>query len=294
MCDEQDLERFAREQKTGGISRRGFSVLGAAGAVAACTTSQKAGAAVDSLEESDVSFATEDGTMDGYFVHPSEGKHPAVLFWPDIGGLREAKRAMARRLAGEGYAVFVANPYYRDVKGEQFKDFADFMQNDGFQKVKPWRDKFTPEAIMRDGKAAVGWLLGQEAVDSQAGVGSQGYCMTGSFAIFTAAAAPDHVRGIGSFHGGGLVRPGPMSPHEMLEDKAKYLICIARNDDAKAPDDKVELRKAAAAAGVDAEIEVYDANHGWCVLDSPSYDKAEAERAWARLLDLYGRTLPAG
>ena len=37
-------------------------------------------------------------------------------------------------------------------------------------------------------------------------------------------------------------------------------------------------------AGRTAEIEVYAAQHGWCVTDSPVYDEAEAERAWARLL----------
>ncbi len=40
-------------------------------------------------------------------------------------------------------------------------------------------------------------------------------------------------------------------------------------------------------AGVTTEIEVYPANHGWCALDSPVYDEAQAERAWARLLATY-------
>ncbi|MBD3729319.1 MAG: dienelactone hydrolase family protein [Sphingomonadales bacterium] len=292
MCDEQDMARFAQSARGAGVNRRQFAVLGAAGAIAACTTPQKGEASENMLEEGEVSFATPDGTMDGYFVRPAAGKHPAVLFWPDIAGVREAKRSMARRLASEGYAVFLANPYYRDVKGEQFKDFADFMANSGFQKVGPWREKLVPEAILRDAGAATGWLAQQDSVDETRGMGSQGYCMTGSFAMFTAVADVPHVRAVGSFHGGGLVRQGAMSPHTTFgEAKAQYLICIAKNDDAKAPGDKDVLREAADAVGVKAEIEVYNADHGWCVLDSPSYDKPEAERAWARLLDLYGRTL---
>ena len=47
------------------------------------------------------------------------------------------------------------------------------------------------------------------------------------------------------------------------------------------------LEAAAKEAGVTAEIEVYPANHGWCALDSPVYDEAQAERAWARLLATY-------
>ena len=40
-------------------------------------------------------------------------------------------------------------------------------------------------------------------------------------------------------------------------------------------------------------MEVYPANHGWCVFGSASYQEAEAERAWAALLDLYARNLKA-
>jgi dienelactone hydrolase len=35
--------------------------------------------------------------------------------WPDIAGMREAKKTMARRLAAEGYAVLVVNQYYHSA-----------------------------------------------------------------------------------------------------------------------------------------------------------------------------------
>ena len=40
-----------------------------------------------------------------------------------------------------------------------------------------------------------------------------------------------------------------------------------------------------------AEIEVYPAQHGWCTLDAPIYDKEQAERAWARMLATFQRYL---
>ena len=64
-----------------------------------------------------VEITTPDGTVDAYFVHPASGKAPGVIMWPDIFGLRPAFREMADRLAAEGYAVLVPNPFYRDVKG---------------------------------------------------------------------------------------------------------------------------------------------------------------------------------
>lgn len=290
MCDEATIKSWAKQ----GLTRRNFGLMAGAAAITACAhpedESESATKSSD-LHEAAVQFATEDGTMDGFFVHPANGQAPAVLFWPDIAGLREAKRMMARRLADAGYAVLVVNPYYRDVAGEQFADFRDFAAKQGFQKVGAWRAHLDAEAVMRDARAAVAWLDQQDAVDLARGIGTQGYCMTGSFALWSAAAAPRRIKAAASFHGGGLVRPyDPMSPHRMFDRmQASVLIAIARNDDAKDPLDKDELRKAANLAGRDAEIGVYPGDHGWCVLDSPSYVPEPAERAWAALLDHYGR-----
>ena len=46
-----------------------------------------------------------------------------------------------------------------------------------------------------------------------------------------------------------------------------------------------------AKAGVAAEIEVYGAAHGWCPPDSTVYNEPLAEKAWGRLLALYGKAL---
>ncbi len=285
MCDQTDLDAFSGR----GLSRRQFAATGALAGLAACT-SMEGGTSGSELTESMVSIPTSDGTMDAFFVHPRKPA-PAVILWPDIAGLREVKKAMARRLAGEGYAVLVANPYYRDVAAPQFADFADFMKTNGFEKVGPWRAKATPEAIIRDGKALVAWLDGQRAVDTKRGIGNQGYCMGGPYTVYTAAGTPSRVLAAGSFHGGGLVTDAPTSPHLMLQSNTHYLFAIGQNDDAKQPQAKDALRKAADAAGAKAEIEVYPADHGWCVPDSPVYNAAQAERAWARLLALYSGAL---
>ena len=283
MCDDRDLEDFARK----GINRRQFAATGALAGLAACTSMEGAANGSGGLSETMVTVPTADGTMDAFFVHPAKPA-PAVIFWPDIAGLREAKKAMARRLAGEGYAVLVANPYYRDIAAPQFADFADFMAQKGFEKVGPWREKAgKPDAVDRDAKALVAWLDRQGAVDTKRGIGTQGYCMGGPYTVYTAAAAPGRVKAAASFHGGGLATEQPTSPHRMLQAGTSYLIAIAQNDDAKQPEAKTILRQAADAAGARAEIEVYPADHGWCVPDSPAYDPVEAERAWARLLALY-------
>lgn len=282
MCDETDLREFAGK----GLTRRGFAAAGALAGLAACTSTE---AAMPALSESMVSIPTPDGTMDAFFVHPAKPA-PAVILWPDIAGLREAKKAMARRLAGDGYAVLVANPYYRDRPAPQFADFADFQAQKGFEKVGPWRAKATdPVAIDRDAKALVAWLDGQRAVNTRRGIGNQGYCMGGVYTIYSAAAVPGRVKAAASFHGGGLATEKPNSPHLMLQKAHHYLIAIAQNDDARQPEAKTILREAADTVGANAEIEVYPADHGWAVPDSPVYNQPQAERAWARLLALYAR-----
>lgn len=286
MCDEVQLERWARKRMT----RRRFGALGTAGLVAACTSMGEG--ANGGLTESAVAVATAHGTMDGFFVHPAQGKHPGILFWPDIAGIREAKRAMARRLAGEGYAVLVVNQYYRTGPAPFWEDFADFLAHGGFARASEMRAALTPEAIMSDAEAATGWLDRQGAVDTMRGIGTQGYCMGGPFAVYSAAGVPSRIRAAASFHGGGLVREGETSPHRLFDKaQAAFLIAVARDDDSKAPEDKRHLREAADAAGVPAEIEVYQGDHGWTVPDAPAYSEAPAERAFAQLLALYRRAL---
>ncbi|MDG6079279.1 dienelactone hydrolase family protein [Erythrobacter litoralis] len=288
MCNKRQLAEWGRQS----LTRRSFGAATiTAGATAACAPMDaNMGSGSTNLAETSVSFATSAGTMDGFFVHPSDGKHAPVLFWPDIAGLREAKRQMARRLARQGYAVFVANPYYRDVTGEQFADFATFAAQDGFQKVKPWREKLDAAAIGVDASAVAQWFAGQDAVDPDRRMGTQGYCMGGPFTIWSAAAVP-RLEAAASFHGGGLVRDGENSPHRMLREPVHYLIAIAQDDDAESPNAKTELRQAADRVGCEAEIDVYPADHGWCVPDSPAYNEAQAERAWSRLLAIYSDAL---
>jgi carboxymethylenebutenolidase len=282
MWDQDQLVEMGR----GAVNRRQFAAMSAMATLAACTTVQAE--SVGGLTESMVSFPAPGGTMDAFFVHPASGKHPAVIMWPDIASLREAFKVMARRLAADGYSVIVPNPFYRDAPAPQFADFEAFRSANGFQKVGPWMAHNTQDAVMADATAIVGWLDKQAAVDTRRGVGTQGYCMGGPFVIRTTAAVPSRVRAGATFHGGGLVTDAPDSPHKLLpQSRSSYLIAIAKNDDAQRPAEKDTLKQAMAAAGRPAEIEVYGGDHGWTVADSPVYNQAEAERAWARMLALY-------
>ncbi len=98
---------------------------------------------------------------------------------------------------------------------------------------------------------------------------------------------------VASFHGGGLVTDKPDSPHLLIpKTKARFLIAIAANDDAKQPEAKDKLREAFAQASLTASVEVFEGTkHGWCPPDSPVYDAAAAEKAWSELLALFKAAL---
>jgi carboxymethylenebutenolidase len=288
MCDESTPPAGDEAPGGYGLTRRDFGTFGTAAAIATFCGGEAM--AATALTERTVEVTTPDGACDAFFVHPAQGAHPGVVFWPDVAGLREAKKTMARRLAAAGYAVLVVNQYYRDARAPILETFAEWRTPEGQAKIAPLRAKVTSEGVTRDAAAFVAFLDGQAAVDKHRKIGSQGYCMGGPYTVRTAFAAPARVGAAASFHGGGLVSEAPDSPAKLLDKtSASYLFAIARNDDAKAPGDKDALRAAAQAAGRPAEIEVYPADHGWCVPDSPVYDRVQADRAWERLLALYAK-----
>jgi carboxymethylenebutenolidase len=280
------------------VSRRDFVALSVAGGLAVVAGTARAALPV---VETEVTVATPDGDCDAAFVHPATGAHPGVLIWPDAFGLRPSMRAIARRLAAEGYAVLVPNPFYRIGKAPMYEDAAsvDFGDPTTMQKLGPLMASVNAGgAAEKDSIAYVAFLDAQPQVDKARKIGAQGYCMGGALAVRAAAAVPGRVGAGASFHGGALVTDKPDSPH-LLAPKihGRMYFGVAANDDQRQPDAKTRLRESFAAAGVPAQVEVYPAKHGWCVPDMPSeagapiYDAVEAGRAWARLLELYRASL---
>jgi len=286
MCDQDHFEEDRQKYEALGlVTRKQFGAMLGAGLAMMLP---KAADAV-TVTETDVNVTTPDGVADCYFVHPATGTAPGVLMWPDIFGLRPAFRNMGKRLAESGYSVLVVNPFYRVKKAPT----AEAGGATPIQEVRPLAQALNETTQMTDAKAFVGWLDGQASVAKDRKIGTQGYCMGGPIAFRTAAAVPDRVGAVGSFHGGGLVTDAANSPHlQAAKSKAQFLICIAENDDARSPNDKNVLKETFAKANLPAEIEVYaGAAHGWCPPDSRVYNEPQAEKAWSRLLVLYGKAL---
>ena len=287
MCDDNTNADNARYLQGKRLTRREFGAV-SAGAGLAVLLPRPADA--QSVSESEIEITTPDGVCDSYFVHPASGARPGVLIWPDAFGLRPAMRQMATRLAESGYSVLAVNQYYRTKKAPiaEGTNFAELRET-----LRPLMGSLSPETNVTDAKAFVSFLDSQSSVDKDRKIGTMGYCMGGPMTMRTAAALPDRIGAGASFHGGGLVTDRPDSPHLLVEKMtAHYLFAIAENDDQRQPEAKDVLRETFDAAGLPAEIEVYEgAMHGWCPPDTPVYHEAQAERAWSRLLALFDRAL---
>jgi carboxymethylenebutenolidase len=289
MCDEH-FEEDAKAYHRSLLSRREFGTLSVGAGISILLPRAEGAVAVT---ESEVNVKTPDGTADCYFVHPSTGTGAGVVVWPDILGLRPAFRQMGKRLAESGYSVLVVNPFYRQKKAPVVAEGASFNDPAVRNAVTPLAGALNATTHTTDAKAFVAFLDSQASVAKNRKIGTTGYCMGGPIVMRTAAAVPGRVGAGATFHGGGLVATGADSPHLLIPQmKAQFLCAIAENDDMREPDSKNVLKDSFAKAKLTAEIEVYaGAQHGWCPPDSTVYNQAAAEKAWSRLLVLFGKAL---
>jgi len=290
MCDEHFEGDLGKYMQHSSLSRRQFGALSAT--LGMSMLLPRAADALD-VKESDVTVKTPDGTADCYLVHPTSGTYPGVLVWPDILGLRPTFRQMGRRLAESGYAVLVVNPFYRQKKAPVAPAGARFADQATRDLVMPLSGALNATTHVTDAKAFIAFLDSQTVVDKRRKIGTMGYCMGGPIVMRTAAAVPDRVGAGATFHGGGLVTQAPDSPHLLVPTmKAQFLHAVAENDDQRDPEAKNTLKETFAQAKLPAEIEVYaGAAHGWTVPDSAVYNQPQAEKAWGRLLALFGKAL---
>ncbi len=291
MCDQDHFEDDLKQYSTkGAVSRRQFGALSlGAGMMALLPRAADA----QTVSERDVTIKTPDGTCDAYFVHPAKGAHAAVLVWPDILGLRPAFRQMGKRLAESGYAVLTVNPFYRMKPSPVVPAGASFADPEVRKAVMPLAQGLNATTHVTDAKAFIAWLDAQPQVEKKRKIGTTGYCMGGPIVMRTAAAVPDRVGAGASFHGGGLATKNPDSPHLLIPQmKASFLIAVAENDDQREPEVKTILKDTYAANKRAAESDVYaGAAHGWCPPDSQVDNEKQSERAWSRMLALFGKSL---
>ncbi len=242
--------------------------------------------------EQSVIISTPDGTAESTLFIPDSGKrYPGVLYFVDIAGVRPANLSMAGRLAEQGYAVLVPNLFYRTSKLPVFDFPLQFGEERTTKRLGELSAPLTPDAMERDASAYVDFLSANGAGAGAMGV--VGFCFSGSMALRAAAARPDRIAAVASFHGGRLCTDQPTSPHrELPRIKARLYFGHAVDDKSMPAEQISRFEEALKAWGGRYESETYEgALHGWTVPGGHVYNHPQAERAFEKLTQLFEETL---
>lgn len=213
-----------------------------------------------------------DGAFEHVLVSESDERRPTVILYPTIMGRSDLELGFARRLAGAGYAVLVADLYGREYIGKPREECRALMM-----------------ALLGD-RAALGARLlavlettrAQPEVDP-ARVAAIGFCFGGLCALDLARGGAD-IAGAASFHG--LLKPPPGPQAEAIG--ARILVLHGWDDPLAPPEEVAALGAELTAAGADWQIHAYgNTAHAFTNPNAAdraggfSYDARAARRAWA-------------
>jgi carboxymethylenebutenolidase len=220
----------------------------------------------------------------GFLAHPDGGPHPGVVMIPDVWGLSEFYRGLARRLADDGFAVLAIDPYRKTGRGD-FQDVAGALA---------WIAQLSDPLVLETVQEAVDALAAHPAVAGRK-VGVTGFCMGGQYALLAACS----VRGLSAcapFYGMVRYAPGldparkPRAPLDALADLSCPVTGFYGAEDAIIPPADVEaLRARLATSGQPYELHVYPgAGHAFMNEARPEmYRPAAAADAWPRLVQFF-------
>lgn len=232
-----------------------------------------------SLQEMPVDYADGALACRGLLVHSTAaGPRPGVVLFPDARGLGDTARTDARRLAGEGFAVFVADLYGNGAFAAEVPQAIQWM-DDLRSDTGRWRAR---------ARAALDTANRHPAVD-RAKVAAIGYCFGGSTALELGRSGAE-IAAIVTLHGG-LASPRPQDASNL---KARVLACHGGADPLVPPAQVSKFVTHMSAASVDWQLHVYaGVRHGFTnpeltddSVPGHRYDAAADARSWQAMLEL--------
>lgn len=225
-------------------------------------------------------FPSGGDVITGYLAVPAGGlPSPGLVLVPDVRGLYEHFRDVARRFAARGFVTLAIDLYSR----EGTPDLPDM------QSVFDWMARLPDARVLADLGAATRFIADHDAVAGRR-VGVTGFCMGGQYALMAACRVPDLsacVSWYGMLRYGETSEAKPESPLEMAPRLACPYLGLFGEQDAIIPmSDVAALRGALENAGKRFKIVCYpDAGHAFYNDTRPEMYRATAARdAWARAL----------
>jgi dienelactone hydrolase len=203
------------------------------------------------IERSVIIYDGPGGPFEGLAVRDTDwnGPRPGVMLVPNVLGPKEMDFVNAERLAGLGYAAFVADVYGQGNRATRTDDdparFMNALNAD--------------RAMLRDRLlASLETLKGLDAVDAEK-TAITGYCFGGKCVLDLVRCGADIAGGV-SFHG--VYEPPPFP--NVAEMTAKVLVCHGWDDPLASAEATVALARELTEGGADWQIHAYGhTGHGF-------------------------------
>lgn len=224
----------------------------------------------------------------GHLAAPDAGAQPGVVMIHDVWGLADHTRDLARRLAGEGFAV-LAIDLYRKTGRPRITDPAS---------AQAWIRELPDPLVLETLQEGVDFLAAHPGVGGRK-LGITGFCMGGQYALLGACGC----RGLCAavvFYGMLAYAKGldparkPRAPLDAVQDLGCPLLGLFGADDPLIPVSQVEeLERRLAKTGRAHEVKVYaGAGHAFMNDRRPEMHRpAVAQDAWGRMVPFFRRHL---
>jgi carboxymethylenebutenolidase len=231
------------------------------------------------LAVGEVKIPVSDGTLPAYFARPlTAAKAPVVIVIEEIFGVHEYIKDVCRRLAKQGYLAVAPELYAR---------LADLStMTDANEIIAKVISKAPDATVLSDLAASVDWALGHHGDADR--VATLGFCRGGRD-IWLFAEHDPRLKAAVAFYGpvaGPTSAIQPRTPLDLAADlRCPLLGLYGGRDPSIKPEDVYAAQAKARAAGHTVEIIYYpDAGHGFHADYRPSYNRPDAEAAWAQAL----------
>ncbi len=234
----------------------------------------------ENVDGQDISFKRDGDDIKAYLADPGgSGSMPGLVIVPDVHGLSDHYRAVARRFAAEGCVALALDPYSR----EGTPTLGDLDQ------VFAWMKQLPDERILGDIRGAIEYMAARQEIREGA-VALTGFCMGGQYTLM-AACQLDGIAAAVSWYG--MLRYAetsdikPASPLDLAANlKCPYLGMFGAEDPIIPTADVEELRAILEREQKTFEIEVYEsAGHAFFNDTRPEmYRPQVAERAFERAM----------
>jgi carboxymethylenebutenolidase len=239
------------------------------------------------MTTTEVTYERAGDRLRAYAARPdTTARLPALVVIPDVRGLSEHYRDVARRFAGEGFFALAVDLYSREGTPE-LTDMAAVFR---------WIRALPDTRVLADVAAAVAYLARRDDVDAGA-VGITGFCLGGQYALMAACTVPGLAACVSWY---GMLRYAetdavkPASPLDLAPELRCPYLGLFGEEDAIIPNaDVAELRAILEREGKSHEIVTYPgAGHAFFNDARPdAYRPAAAADAWGRALAFLRRHL---